>query len=118
MDDLISRSALKEEFKKCEIRYTEPTIYYRGVYQVIDNAPTVETFTKDEYEGAYLRGYVDSAKANERPKGEWIEGENGNIKCNQCESEIRYSYLIGNKPDFPKFCPNCGADMRTKENNK
>ena len=47
-----------------------------------------------------------------RPQGEWIEGENGNIKCNQCWGEIRYSYLIGNKPDFPNFCPNCGADMR------
>ena len=51
----------------------------------------------------------------ERPKGEWIEGENGNIKCNQCGSEIRYSYLIGNEPDFPNFCPNCGADMRKAE---
>ena len=48
----------------------------------------------------------------ERPKGEWIEGSNGNIKCNKCGSEFRYSYLIGNKPDFPKFCCDCGAEMR------
>ena len=47
-----------------------------------------------------------------RPQGEWIEGENGNIKCNKCGCEIRYSYIIGNKPDFPKFCCDCGADMQ------
>ena len=51
----------------------------------------------------------------ERPKGEWIEGGNGNIKCNKCGSEFRYSYLIGNNPDFPKFCCECGADMRGDE---
>lgn len=45
-------------------------------------------------------------------KGEWIEGENGNIKCNKCGAEIRYSYLANNKPDFPKFCCDCGAKMK------
>lgn len=50
----------------------------------------------------------------EQPTGEWIEGENGNIKCNQCGCEIRYSYFIGNKPDFPKFCCDCGAKMKMK----
>lgn len=48
----------------------------------------------------------------ERLKGEWIEGKNGNIKCNQYGCEIRYSYLIGGDPDFPNFCPNCGAYMQ------
>lgn len=48
----------------------------------------------------------------ERPQGEWIEGENGSIKCDQCGAEIIYSYFIGNEPDFPKFCCDCGADMR------
>lgn len=48
----------------------------------------------------------------ERPHGEWIEGNNGNIKCNKCGAEIRYSYLANNKPDYPKFCCDCGADMR------
>lgn len=48
----------------------------------------------------------------EHGKGEWIEGENGNIKCNKCGCEIRFSYLIGNKPDFPKFCCDCGTKMK------
>lgn len=49
----------------------------------------------------------------ERQRGEWLECKNGNIKCNQCGCEIRYSYILGNKPDFPKFCCNCGAKMKT-----
>jgi len=48
----------------------------------------------------------------ERPQGEWIEGSNGNIKCNKCGAEIRYSYIANNKPDFPKFCCDCGASMK------
>ena len=48
----------------------------------------------------------------ERQQGEWIEGKNGTIKCDQCGCEIRYSYLIGNKPDLPKVCCDCGADMK------
>lgn len=54
----------------------------------------------------------ESIPYEDRPQGEWIEGENGSIKCNQCGCEIIYSYLIGNKPDFPNFCCDCGADMR------
>ena len=47
-----------------------------------------------------------------RQKGKWIEGRNGNIKCNQCGAEIRYGYVLGCDPAFPKFCCECGADMR------
>ena len=49
----------------------------------------------------------------EEKRGKWIEGENGNIKCDQCGCEIRFSYLIGGNPDFPKFCCECGAKMKT-----
>lgn len=48
----------------------------------------------------------------ERLQGKWIEGSNGNIKCNNCGAELRYSYLANNKPDFPKFCCDCGASMQ------
>ena len=61
-------------------------------------------------------GYSHFEKDLERPEGKWVEGKNGNLMCNRCGCEIRYSYLIGNKPDFPKYCCDCGADMRTKEN--
>ena len=116
-NDLISRSALLKAFSESNhIKETASgldVMEMLAIKEIIDNAPTV---TVDNYS----MGYQDGVRKvlSEKPKGEWIEGENGNIKCNQCESEIRYSYLIGNKPDFPKFCPNCGADMRTKENDK
>ena len=73
----------------------------------INNAQTVEyPFYKEAYQTGYEEG------KNERPQGEWIEGSNGNIKCNKCGAEIRYSYIANNKPDFPKFCCDCGASMK------
>ena len=57
-------------------------------------------------------GYNTAKKEFSRPIGKWIEGENGNIKCNKCGCEIRYSYLMGNKPDYPIFCCDCGAKMK------
>ena len=49
----------------------------------------------------------------DRPTGEWVEDENGYIKCNKCGCEIRYyAYIVGNKPDLPKFCCDCGAEMQ------
>ena len=94
-NDLISREALKKAIQKCE---EEPNYQHEG-----------ETWQNGLYMAETL---IDNATTvTERPQGEWIEGENGNIKCNQCGCEIRYSYLIGNKPEFPKFCCDCGATM-------
>ena len=81
----------------------------------IDNAPTVEAFTKDEYEGAYLRGFVDSAKANKRPQGKWIEvGDNqpySKDKLYGCSKCGFGGYLLSDTKNV-NFCSNCGADMR------
>ena len=77
-----------------------------------------EMYYQDGYEKGYARanadykqGYEKAKKEFERQKGEWIEGSNGNIKCNKCGAEIRYSYLANNEPDLPKFCCDCGAEM-------
>lgn len=75
----------------------------------IDNAPTVEYTFEEAFQKTVCEQGLYCPK---RPKGEWIEGENGSIKCDQCGCEIIYSYLIGNKPDFPKFCCDCGAKMK------
>lgn len=54
-----------------------------GILEKIDNAPTVEP---------------------ERPHGEWITTLNGFHTCSKCDE-------YGN-PNYFKFCPYCGADMR------
>lgn len=50
----------------------------------------------------------------ERKKGEWIN-EGRIIRCNRCK--IGYATVKGMKSALTyNFCPNCGADMRQKEN--
>ena len=92
---LIDADKLKDEVLKQGATY---------ILTLIDNAPTVEAFTKDEYEGAYLRGYVDSAKANERPTGKWLieGGTTLHFCCSECG-------CAGDNWD--KFCKHCGAKM-------
>lgn len=58
---------------------------------------------------------IDMAKTIGRPHGEWIEtyysidGVGASrFKCTKCEKEI------STYGEPYNFCPNCGADMRTK----
>ena len=115
---LIDADALKKEIIKAQEslksnndkEWERNKKYFKGLAwanRLIDNAPAVETFTKDEYEGAYLRGYVDSAKANEPQKGEWLLRNSGCIqwiRCSVCNKHQHYK-------DTTNFCPNCGARM-------
>ena len=58
------------------------------------------------------RGYTRVVKLlpyEKRPQGEWIDHEK-HIECNHCRVWFLKDYLIRKS-----FCPNCGADMRTKE---
>lgn len=73
---------------------------------------------------------VPSADVVERKRGKWEVISVANLelayggriyvpefKCNQCgsyyESDIRWvEPIMPEDADFPKFCPNCGADMR------
>ena len=116
--DLISRSALKEEVKKLnemlpnltDEKDKQSVRFAINVLQdLIDNAPTVETFTKDDVAGAYNEGYICGGRENKRPKGEWIvrEGEPMEYECPFC-GEL--NCCKGN------FCPDCGADMRGDTN--
>lgn len=73
--------------------------------------------------GAFLDGYETGLK--DRPKGEWVfydeefyqQGRFANVahrirECSICHHKI--ADFVGNM----NFCPNCGADMRGKENDK
>ncbi len=49
----------------------------------------------------------------ERPQGEWIdEDDSYYANCSNCGYQINTHHERG----YLKFCPNCGADMRGKEN--
>ena len=118
-NDLISREALLKAMEK-ERQYLlergqtgAEHILVHHCLPLIDNAPAVyDNPYSDGREDGYIEGYEEAKRESERPQGEWVESKNGSIKCNQCGCEIVYSYLIGNKPDFPKFCCDCGAKMR------
>ena len=53
----------------------------------------------------------------ERPQGEWIVDEDNGIlrfmKCSNCGKVAEW--LDGGSQFLSNFCPNCGADMRGKE---
>lgn len=94
----IDADALMEKLTR-EIRRHD---YIEHVYQIIDDAPTVQA---------------------DRPHGEWVDEDGnkvpldrdgyplGNCYCNQC-----HEWLVGSDEYAIKgnFCPACGADMRKR----
>ena len=55
----------------------------------------------------------------EQKKGRWITIDRRYVKCSECglettKNELRGIALFGENE--PYFCPNCGADMRGKQN--
>lgn len=86
--DCISRSELKQMIP------APIEDEYKLVHRIIDNAPPVP----------------------ERPQGAWIKDNSGDRFCSECGSCALY-HEIGLKIES-RFCPNCGADMRGKENEK
>lgn len=73
---LIDADDLKKELNKNRYYVT-----YK-VFDIIDNAPTIE----------------------KRPQGEWLKNANEIYKCSLCGA-------YGN-PNYFRFCPNCGAIMK------
>lgn len=61
--DLISRTELKKCAIPCEIQNGALTDLCVPLYQ-IDNAPTVETYTKEDMRKEYKRGITDAYKVN------------------------------------------------------
>ena len=128
--DLISRNALKKDFKerlaKCDewiekakdketrIRASTVKAFIAEVIMTIDNAPTVETKTTYDVNRAYDRGYITAMNAYARPKGEWLDKFVAfHLTCNQCGCNLRRQKNEVFEGDFDyNFCPNCGAKMK------
>jgi len=127
-DDLISREALTEEMRKSiNERYPkwDKPITVADIatliFDVIDNTPTVDIPKhsllplEGDCDEAYMRGY-EHGKAEAilrgRPQGEWVKylyyahDNSWKYVCSECRE-------LNCQED--NFCPNCGADMRTKE---
>ena len=73
-----------------------------------------EDFIKGFKCGAQRQFEADKA---DRPQGKWINGHHINgvyyKRCDQCFAEIEDSFFSESSFDV-NFCPNCGADMRDK----
>ena len=92
------------------------------IRDIIDNAPTVElpqvvlfaeTITEEEKQKlvAEFKAVMDNAKitvGSERPQGEW-KGNGIERICSECGFDVPVSKYI-----LCKYCPNCGAKMRTE----
>lgn len=63
--DLISREALKETIQnREECKECTDIDCISCFYEIIDNAPTVETYTKEDMRKEYKRGITDAYKVN------------------------------------------------------
>jgi len=76
---------------------------------IIDNAPTVKTFTLEDIEEQYRKGLEKglSEWETERPQGEW-KLHRMIYYCSECSRGVE---------NQENFCPNCGADMRKETKN-
>lgn len=118
-NDLISRSALiKAIFEHCrsETENINHFLYDENLIALIDNAPSVETYTIEDIQEVRENALILGAKLAQRPQGEWkllYKGDDNhcaNYECSICQREIYFDAKTESLTDYP-FC-HCGADMR------
>lgn len=85
------------------------------VNQAVDfNVDKAELLKALQYDrNQYETGYLAAKKKYQRPKGKWIPR---NDKC-PCCGENKFKDLDADiyADWYPKFCPNCGAEMEVSE---
>lgn len=107
---LIDADALKEAIEKNACRHS----HYYDVFDVIDDAPTIEPFEK-------IGAICNENCGGYRPKGKWIEHEDerwGGIwyTCSNCNQNATYEQDTYNiwRQKLSNFCPNCGTPMEVE----
>ena len=94
----IDADALIEEVNKKQVVGRFNTI------MLINDAPTVE---QKDWKFYYDHGYRQAKRKYEKPQGEWIECGESLYTCSVCGI---VSCCKGN------YCSECGADLRSTEN--
>lgn len=81
-----------------------------------EKAEVLSFISCEALEYAYNSGYATAKAEFERPQGEWIKETNATFRCSACNHRIPFEYDEINehmvKIIKPRFCENCGADMR------
>ena len=120
-NDLISRSALKEEIIKLQkaeqnITPLAISISFDNLKTLINNAPTIEIneITQDLIDKVNVNVGLAQPIKDERPQGEWIDNKVAFYhvcsECGACVTEVLYKIFLCEGE--LNYCPNCGADMR------
>ena len=114
---LIDADAFIEENKEiidCEIDHPK---YQDTIRELIDQAPTIKTFTLADIEEQYRNGLEKGLEEAERPHvkwqyeklrphGEWKKRTIGYLSTHECSNcDFNGDWLWN-------FCPNCGAKMQ------
>ena len=57
---------------------------------------------------------LELLKEKQPKKSHWKENNDGNFQCSECENEcfLTFDDVFVYRMELPKFCSNCGADMR------
>ena len=103
-DDVISRQDAIDAFGDKPEVWTEDDEYAKGC--------------ASQWESDILAIKALPSAQLERKKGEWARIFDGNEWywfCSNCKEEWYEEDLWMGGNDFPKFCPECGADMRGEE---
>lgn len=126
---LIDADAFRKVLSEWEMKYDRrrsfddfaygATSAYEHAGDLLDEMPTIKTFTLADIEEQYRKG-LEKGLEDARPHGEWITTSNiwedddlsgwGYYKeCSCCHNQERRR---------TPFCPNCGADLRKEGDEK